>query len=152
MNPKAFGTRLLAILVLIISTGTFSSAEETTSNPIITHFEWGKVVVNFAHLQSTFKDCKLSPKGAQAWNWKEFNTQHVPGIQIKDLQSIINESDIVILSRGVDLVLQVKPETLDYLKQVGKEVYVLQSEEAVKLYNQLASQNKKVGMLLHSTC
>jgi hypothetical protein len=135
---------LLASLLIFIT--------NATSANVITHFEWGKVVVNSAGVEYTFKDCKLSPKGPQAWNWKEFGTQHVPGIQIQDLQSIIEDSDIIILSRGVDLMLQVKPETINYLKQLGKETHILQSEEAVKLYNKLTQQNKRVGILLHSTC
>src|SRR5579872_2668287 len=77
----------------------------------ITHFSWGKVVVSFEGKEHTFKDCKLSPNGPQAWDWNEFRTRHHPGIQIEDLQSIINDCDIIILSRGVDLVLETKPET-----------------------------------------
>ena len=118
----------------------------------ITHFSWGKTVVAFAGKEYTFKDCKLSPKGPQAWDWNEFETRHVPGIQIQDLQTIMDDSDIIILSRGVDLMLETKPETVEYLKKSGKEFHIIQSDAAVKLYNELVQQNKKVGMLLHSTC
>lgn len=145
---------LFLIIIALIPTTIFckSQALQNIVTPIITHFKWGKIVVTFQGKEHTFKDCKLSPKIAQEWNWKEFNTKHVPGIQIADLKSIIDDSDIIILSRGVDLILQTEPATIDYLNKTGKEVHILQSEQAVKLYNELAQQNKNVGILLHSTC
>src|SRR5258708_5454780 len=105
---------LCVVFILIPACALFKKDE--TTNPIITHFEWGKVVVNFAGTHYTFKDCKLSPNAVQEWDWKEFNTKHVPGIQIEDLQSIIKDSEIIILSRGVDCILQTPPETIEYLK------------------------------------
>ena len=151
---KKISSRLGLVAFILCIPACLSSKKSLleTENPLISHFEWGKVIVDFGGSQYAFKDCKLSPKGPQEWDWKEFETKHVPGIQIEDLQSIIKDSDIIILSRGVDLMLQTPVETIDYLKQLGKEVYVLQSEEAVKRYNELAKQQKKVGILLHSTC
>jgi hypothetical protein len=58
---------------------------------------------------------------------------------------------VVVLSRGVHRRLQVQPETLAYLEARGVEVEVLQSEDAVARYNQLAA-SQKVGALIHSTC
>ena len=55
------------------------------------------------------------------------------------------------LSRGMDLQLQVMPETLAYLADRGVAVHVLETREAVSLYNSLA-QTHRVAALLHSTC
>jgi hypothetical protein len=44
----------------------------------------------------------------------------VPGVQVTDVQELIdNGSEVVILSRGMHLVLQTPPETIDYLSQRG---------------------------------
>ncbi len=47
--------------------------------------------------------------------------------------------------------LQVKPETLEFLEERGVDVHVLQTEDAVDLYNELAG-GRPVGGLFHSTC
>jgi hypothetical protein len=59
---------------------------------------------------------------------------------------------VVVLSKGVLERLQVCPETLDLLACRGVPVHVLPTGEAVRLYNELADGEHKVGALLHSTC
>jgi hypothetical protein len=58
---------------------------------------------------------------------------------------------VVVLSQGVLEALQVCPETLALLKSRGIPAHVLQTEEAVRLYNQLAETQRAAG-LFHSTC
>lgn len=47
---------------------------------------------------------------------------------------------------------QVPSATLDFVKQNGVDVRVLQTEKAVAEYNKLAGQGAKVGGVFHSTC
>lgn len=47
---------------------------------------------------------------------------------------------------------QVPSSTVDFVKQKGVDVRVLQTEKAVAEYNKLASQGAKVGGVFHSTC
>lgn len=47
---------------------------------------------------------------------------------------------------------QVPSTTLDFVKQKGVDVRVLQTEKAVAEYNKLAGQGVKVGGVFHSTC
>uniref|UniRef100_A0A3Q3MK57 Adipogenesis associated, Mth938 domain containing n=1 Tax=Labrus bergylta TaxID=56723 RepID=A0A3Q3MK57_9LABR len=42
--------------------------------------------------------------------------------------------------------------TLDFVRQSGVDVRVLQTEKAVAEYNKLAGQGAKVGGVFHSTC
>jgi hypothetical protein len=50
------------------------------------------------------KDFKLYPGGGRVWDWRETNTEHVPGIQPADVQELIdNGSKVVVLSRGIQL-------------------------------------------------
>ena len=101
----------------------------------------------------TSKDVKLWPGGGRAWDWRETNTSHVPGIQVADTAEVIDHgAEIIVLSRGMELVLQTAPETIAWLAQHGVKYHLLETREAVKLYNELAGQGIAVGGLFHSTC
>jgi hypothetical protein len=122
------------------------------SAPTITSISWGKIVVCGQGKELVYKDAKLWPSTSKVWNWKETSTEHVPGIQKADISEFINEVDIVILTRGMDLVLQVPQETISYVKALKKQCFVGQTKEMVKLYNDLIKQGKRVGGVFHSTC
>lgn len=118
--------------------------------PRVQALSWGEVVVEGQ--PGAFKDAKLYPGGARAWDWRETGTRHVPGIQPADVEELLEHgAEVIVLSKGMYERLQVCPETLGLLDQRGVAVHVLQTEEAVRLYNQLA-EREPVGALIHSTC
>lgn len=51
-----------------------------------------------------------------------------------------------------DVCSQVPSSTLDFVKQRGVDVRVLQTEKAVAEYNKLVGKGAKVGGVFHSTC
>lgn len=57
----------------------------------------------------------------------------------------------VVLSKGLYELLQVSRETLQRLEERNVATHVKQTEEAVRLYNEL-SRSERVGALIHSTC
>jgi hypothetical protein len=78
-----------------------------------------------------FKDCRIWPSGVQAWDWRVHGTQHVPGTQRGDIEDLLYDRegalcvDSVVISRGMQLVLQVHPHTLTWLDGLdGVEVGV----------------------------
>jgi len=98
------------------------------------------------------KDYKLYPGGGREWDWSETGTRHVPGIQVADVEELIAYgASVVVLSLGIDQQLHVDPSTLRYLEERGIEVHVLETGEAVKVYNDLVD-DVAVGGLFHSTC
>jgi hypothetical protein len=98
------------------------------------------------------QDFKLYPGGGREWDWTETNTHHVPGIQPADVEELLEKgSRVVVLSRGMQLVLQTCPETLEMLQARGIPVYIEETTAAVELYNKLA-ESEPVGGLFHSTC
>lgn len=118
-------------------------------SPRVTHLSWGRMEVEGL---GTGKDFKLYPGGGRTWDWNETGTRHVPGIQPADVQELLEAgSAVVILSRGMDLVLQTCPETLELLRARGVEVHIEETRAAVRLYNRL-SETQPVGGLFHSTC
>lgn len=117
--------------------------------PPISHLAWGRIEVEGV---GVFKDAKVYPGGARAWDWRETGTRHVPGIQPADVEELVaHGATTVVLSKGVWERLEVQPETLAWLRDKGVEVRVLQTEEAVKCFNELR-EIAPVGGLFHSTC
>jgi len=122
---------------------------ESLTSPEITRLSWGRVEVGD---DLTFKDVKLYPGGAKAWNWEETGTGHTPGIQPSDVLDLVKcGAEVIILTNGVLKRLGVMDQTLAILKEVGVETHVLQTEEAVRFYNELR-KSTRVGALIHSTC
>jgi hypothetical protein len=98
------------------------------------------------------KDFKLFPGGGREWDWSETGTRHVPGIQPADVLQLLDRgSQVVVLTRGMELVLRTCPETLALLRDRGIPVHVEETRAAVELYNKLAEE-AQVGGLFHSTC
>ncbi len=119
------------------------------SSPRITRIAWGQMEVEGLGVG---KDFKLYPGGGRPWDWTETGTRHVPGIQPEDVQELLARgSEVIVLSRGMLLALQTRPETLALLKAKGVTVYVEETRAAVERYNALAA-HVPVGGLFHSTC
>jgi hypothetical protein len=77
----------------------------------------------------------------------------VPGIQLADAEDLLEAgADIIVLSRGMDLVLLVPATTIQALEARGVEVRVAQSKEAARMVNELIDEGRRVGALIHSTC
>ncbi len=118
-------------------------------SPRISHLSWGRLETEDGR---SFKDAKLFPGGARAWDWRETGTHHAPGIQLADVAELIeNGAEAVVLTMGIWKRLQVCPETLQTLRERGIAAHVLQTEEAVRLYNELC-EKAPVGGLFHTTC
>lgn len=119
-------------------------------SPRITDLSWGRLRVEGR--PEPYKDAKLWPGGSRAWDWNETGTDHTPGVQPADVEELLDHgSEVIVLSKGMMERLQVKPETLEFLEERGVDVHVLQTEDAVDLYNELAGE-RPVGGLFHSTC
>lgn len=119
-------------------------------SPEITHLSWGCIRVK--GYDKPFKDAKVYPGGAREWDWRETGTQHTPGIQQTDVAELLEHgARAVVLSSGFYERLQVCSDTLEMLKAKNVAAHVCQTEEAVRIYNELR-QKQQVGGLFHSTC
>ena len=125
--------------------------EQETRSPLVTHLSWGRLEVE--GWDGRFKDAKLFPGGAREWDWSETGTSHEPGVQLADVEELLDRgATLVVLSRGFHERLQVRRETLQKLEERKVPVYVERTGEAVRLYNELSKEHDKVGALVHSTC
>lgn len=118
-------------------------------SPRIKRLSWGRLEIE-GH--GFFKDGKLFPGGARAWDWGETGTDHVPGIQPADVQELLERgATVVVLSTGFQERLRVCQKTLQMLSDQRIPTHVLQPKKAARLYNDLMEQ-ETVGALIHSTC
>ena len=119
-------------------------------SPRVTHLSWGRLEVEGE--DGPFKDAKLFPGGARAWDWNETGTSHEPGIQPADVEELLERgATVVVLSKGFHERLGVSPQTLRMLEERGVTAHVRQTGEAIQLYNELR-ESERVGALIHSTC
>jgi len=124
--------------------------KSSVGSPRINHVSWGRLEVEAQ--AEPYKDAKLFPSGSCEWDWRRTRTSHKPGIQIADVQELLDHgAKVVVLSRGMAECLQVPQETLAFLKERQITVHVLPTKEAAALYNKLA-QTEAVGGLFHTTC
>ena len=124
--------------------------EPTGRSPRVNTLSWGRMEIEGIGVG---KDFKLWPGGGRAWDWRETDTHHVPGIQPGDVMELLdNGSRTIVLSRGMLKMLQTAQATLDLLEARGIPVQVAETKAAVEIYNELVSRGEAVGGLFHSTC
>jgi hypothetical protein len=124
--------------------------EQEANSPRVTHLSWGHLEVE--GVDGSFKDAKLFPGGARAWDWNKTGTNHEPGIQPADIEELLEHgASAVVLSKGFNERLRVTPDALRMLEDRGVSAHVRQTEEAIQLYNELR-ETERVGALIHSTC
>jgi hypothetical protein len=118
-------------------------------SPRILDLSWGRMDVEGLGVG---KDFKLFPGGGRLWDWSLSGTQHEPGILRRDVDELLNNgATVVVLSQGMEQLLQVPRSTIEYLEERGIVVHVAPTREAARLYNELAT-GETVGGLFHSTC
>ncbi len=118
-------------------------------SPRIVDASWGRIEVEGV---GVVKDLKAWPGGGRDWDWGETGTRHSPGVQVADVEELLEHgATVVVLSRGMDEQLEVPDATVRALRARGVEVHVAETREAIELYNSLVG-SVAVGGLFHSTC
>ena len=118
-------------------------------SPPIVSVSWGRLEIAQGRV---FRDAKLFPGGAREWDWNETGTTHDPGVQPADVQEILERDvEALVIGRGHQGRLRVRPETLALLEERGVAVHVRQTAVAVELYNRLRERTR-VGGIFHTTC
>ena len=74
-------------------------------------------------------------------------------IQPEDITELLDHgAKEIVLSRGMLLALQTCKETKEILASKGIPFHIVETNQAMSLYNELAEQGRAVGGLFHSTC
>lgn len=133
---------------------TPSDAAEATAGgaavtPRVLGLSWGRVETE----AGTFRDAKLWPGGGRGWDWDETGTHHDPGVQLADVEELVEHgARVVVLSRGQQGRLGVPDATVAALRERGVDVEVHRTTVAVDRVNELIDEGRAAGALLHSTC
>jgi len=71
---------------------------------------------------------------------------------IADLKDLPKDIEIFVIGNGASGVCKIPMETREYIKEKGIEVIVENTGKAVKTFNDLLTQGKKVAGGFHLTC
>jgi hypothetical protein len=119
-------------------------------SPRVVNDGWGYVEIEGL---GRFRDAKLWPGGGREWDWSETGTDHRPGIQPADVTELLAHlPDVVVLSCGRNGRLGVCHETLSVLEERGVAVVREETGAALKTYDVLASEGRRVAGVFHTTC
>lgn len=119
--------------------------------PRVTDLSWGRVRVEGR--SEPYKDAKLWPGGSRAWDWNETGTRHAPGVQLADVEELLEHgARSVVVGRGMHGRLEVPPETRQALERRGIPLHDALTPAAVETYHRLRERTPEVGALLHTTC
>ena len=112
---------------------------------MIESYSFGHIVVDG---QSYISDVIIYPDRVEADWWRRQGHLLVP----EDLGAVVaEEARTLIVGTGRSGLMQVPPETLEYLESRGFEVIVEKTGDAWQTYNQLSEQTEIIAAL-HLTC
>lgn len=151
----AIKRRLVAIsvsfLVFIVVAGCSSSKEvnytppDGSRGPAINHFSFSKMVVDGKDF--TDVDVAISSDGkVRAWQIRKV---HV--VDTADIDALINaDTRVLIIGTGANGVTEVREGALTRAKENGVEVHVLDTAEAVMLFNKQPKEG--LAAAFHTGC
>ena len=123
----------------------------TPRPPRVTGLEWGRLEVEGR--REAYKDAKLWPGGSRGWDWNETGTRHSPGVQLADVEEILERgARAVVIGCGMHGRLEVPGETREALAARGVELHDARTPAAVETYHRLCEEAPEVGALFHTTC
>lgn len=119
--------------------------------PNIAKIKWGKIIVN----DREYHDILVFGDTLEERDYERlkelYGTSHKLGDwEVKRLFS--NDPEMIILGTGWAGVLEVPTIIKEEAEHRGIELKLVKSPKAVKEYNKLVQEGKRVNALIHSTC
>jgi hypothetical protein len=113
---------------------------------IIERYSFGKIRISG---KSFSNDVIIFPEEVvPSWWRKEGHSLHM-----EDLEEVIKRKPkILIIGTGYNGVMRVPQALISQLEEMGIRMIVMKSTDAVKEYNKLVKEKKKVAVGLHLTC
>jgi len=118
----------------------------TVRKPRIDYYDFGVIVIDGKEYRS---DVIITPKKVISDWWRLEGHR----LQIPDVRDyLLEDVDEVVIGTGYDGMMSVDNDVVEAFKRRGKNVHILRTRDAVKLYNELIDKGKKVMAFLHLTC
>ena len=112
---------------------------------MINNYSFGKIIIN----NKTYDHDLILFEGKITDWWRKEG--HV--VDIKDLKDLPEDFNVLVIGNGASGVCDVPQKTIDYIKNdLGVELVIQMTGEAVKTYNKLLDEGRKVVGAFHLTC
>ena len=99
-----------------------------------------------------YYDVKIYPDKVEKWDWFKTDTHNDPGIQVKDVQDLLDYGcDFIILSRGLSRRVDVGFDTYKLLLKYEVDFLVTYTISAINRYKEETyDESHLVGALIHT--
>lgn len=113
---------------------------------MIEEYEFGRIVIQGKLYTS---DVIVHRNGVEEGWWRKEGHR----VCREDIKRILDlNPEMVVFGTGAYGRVKVDGDVIEYLKNRGIDVFVLETEEAVKLFESLLKQGKNVVLAAHLTC
>ena len=113
---------------------------------MIEEYEFGRIVIQGRVYTS---DVIVHKNGVEEGWWRKEGHR----VCMDDIRRILDlNPEVVVFGTGAYGRVKVDEEVIEYLKKNNIDVYVLETGEAVKLFDSLLKQGKNVVLAAHLTC
>jgi len=114
----------------------------------IEHYDFGQIVIDG---RSYRQDLILLPDRVIPRWWRERGHSLSPG-DLTDVIQAQEQVDTLIVGTGAFGLMNVPPETRDYLQEQGIRLVIKPTASAVEEYNRRWEEGQRVTAALHLTC
>ncbi|MCS7113052.1 MAG: Mth938-like domain-containing protein [Nitrososphaerota archaeon] len=114
---------------------------------MIEEYRFGSIKVDGANYT---RDIMILPGGRVKPNWWRIEGHK---LHLEDLRDLLDaKPDIIIIGTGFYGAMDVPSEVVEAIRGQSIEVLARKTYEAVRLYNELSSKDRRVAAALHLTC
>jgi|Deesub1362A_J573_1020465.scaffolds.fasta_scaffold16956_1 hypothetical protein len=113
----------------------------------VDYYEFGRIVVDG---ESFTSDVIISADGIVNTRWWRVEGHRVCKDDVRDI--LDSSPEIVVFGTGYHGLVKVDREVENFLESKGIEVEKFVSREAVKRFNELVKEGKRVVLAVHLTC
>ncbi len=114
--------------------------------PVIDYYDFGIIVVNGKEYRH---DIVITPSEVKSDWWRIEGHR----LQLADVRDFLCERvDDVVIGTGYSGLMRVDKEVVEEFERRGVRVHIANTREAVRLYNSLVKQGRRVMAFLHLTC
>jgi hypothetical protein len=112
---------------------------------IIDSYDFGRITINGKRYST---DILVFPDKVKAGWWRKEGHS----LQIADLKEVLEaKTEVLVVGTGYSGMMDVPPETRNYIESEGIQLVVQKTSEACKTFNRLA-ESRTVVAALHLTC
>ena len=119
--------------------------------PKINKLSWGKIKIDSKDYKQVLIINGFVKDRDEITLKKLFNTTHRISKDEED-ELLSNSPEIILIGDGWQGVLKVEDNFINSVKSRGITIEILHSRKAVKRFNQLTKEGKKVNALINTTC